>query len=75
MIVRVDERGRVDTDQLVVRVAVHPAKRRVHLDHNARVRIIDDQPIAGRVKDPPILFLALEQPFLSTGRDLCVAVL
>jgi hypothetical protein len=64
VIVRVDERRRVDPDQLVVLVAVHPAKRRVDLHHQTRVEVVDNQPVAGRVKDPPVLLLALEQLLL-----------
>jgi hypothetical protein len=66
MIIRVDERRRVDPDQLVVLVAVHPAEGGVDLHDQTCVEVVDDQPVARRLEDPSILLLPLEQPLLST---------
>ena len=69
VIVRVNEPRRVGPDQLVILVAMHPAKRRIDLHDQARVAVVDDQPVAGGLEDPPILLLALEQLLLG-GRLL-----
>jgi 5-formaminoimidazole-4-carboxamide-1-beta-D-ribofuranosyl 5'-monophosphate synthetase len=69
-IVGMDERARVEPDQLVVLAAVHPAERRVHLHDEPRVEVIGHQPVAGRLKDPAILLLALKQLLLGARRPL-----
>src|SRR5205823_6361890 len=61
MIVRMDEGPWVQADELRVAIAVHPTGRRVGLDDDARLQVIDDQPVTGRLEDASVLLLPLPE--------------
>ena len=57
--VRVDEAGRMQANEFITSIAIHPARRRIGLDHKVGLQINDDQPVAGGFEDALILLFPL----------------
>jgi hypothetical protein len=62
--VRVDELVWMHTYQLLIGVPVHPAHSRICLYHPA-LEVVNDQAVAGRLEDRPILLFFLLKLLLS----------
>ena len=60
-VVRVNEgRGWIG-QELLARISVHPAMRRIDLQQSAGLEVPDLQTVAGGLEDPAVLRLGLEQ--------------
>ena len=60
MVIGVDECGRMQAQEFLSRVAVHPTEGGIHLNDGA-IQFVDDQAVKGRLKDAAILGFLLGQ--------------